>query len=202
MQRKEKDSEVENLTKILSSLQNLYYRKMEQLEELQEEISELKETLSYINKMISTKSFYSANEILAESIDLKQEQKEEEYFIPDISKDKVKDTKIKRKIFSKKDEKEGELLCILNLIDLNQLEIKFIDPLRFNIKETSEEFIKIFLKGALIEIKEKNLELKLKYEYFKNTDIIEKIHINNLKSIDDYDLITSKIRELLSLEKT
>jgi len=133
---------------------------------------------------------------------LKQEQKEEEYFIPDISKDKVKDTKIKRKIFSKKDEKEGELLCILNLIDLNQLEIKFIDPLRFNIKETSEEFIKIFLKGALIEIKEKNLELKLKYEYFKNTDIIEKIHINNLKSIDDYDLITSKIRELLSLEKT
>ena len=201
MQRKEKNNEVENLTRILSSIQNLYYKKKAQLEELQTEIAELKEILTYLNKHIATKSFHSAKEIYSKSTIEQSEPQGEEYFITDLPQDKVKGTKIKRKIFSKKGDKEGELLCVLNFIDLSNLEIKFIDPFRYNIRELSENYIKIFLKGALIKIKENNADLELKYEYYKNTEIIEKIDISNLKSIDDYDLITSKIRELLTEEK-
>ncbi|MBY9006569.1 MAG: hypothetical protein KGD63_07400 [Candidatus Lokiarchaeota archaeon] len=201
MQRKEKNSDVENLTNILSSIQNLYYKKREQLEELQTEITELKEILNYLTKFITTKSFHSAKEVYLELNNEQEIHQEERYFNTDITQDKVKGTKIKRKIFSKGSEKEGELLCVLNLIDMNELEIKLINPLRHNIREISEKFIKIFLKGALIKIKEKNNELVLKYEYFRNTDIIEKINIENLKSIKDYDLITLKIKELLIEEK-
>ena len=201
MQRKEKNSDIETITNILSSIQNLYYKKKEQLEELQIEISELKDILNYLTKYIATKSFHSAKEIYSE---IKNEQtipQEEKYFNENILQDKVKGTKIKRKIFSKGNDKEGELICVLNLIDMNRLEIKFIDPPKLNIREMSEKFIKIFLKGALIKIKEKNSEIVLRYEYFKNSDVIEKINIDNLNSISDYDLITLKIQELLIEEK-
>ena len=85
---------------------------------------------------------------------------------------------------------------------VNQIEIKFIDPDTRNIKETSEEFISIFLRGALIPIKEKYPEMKLDYFHFKDSNIIEKIQISNITSINDYDLITSKIRELLFVIKS
>ena len=38
------------------------------------------------------------------------------------------------------------------------------------------------------------------YEHFKNTELIEQIFINNLGSINEYDIITSKMRELFSKE--
>jgi len=201
MEAKEKEKEVQKLSKILSIIQNLYYKKKEQLDEIQLEISELKEVLNHLNSIVSNKSFYSADEVYNKALNIvgKEEIPVENYFQEEIPDEKAKGTKIKRKIFSKDDQ---DLLCVLNFIDFNQIEIKFIDPEIRNIKETSEGFISIFLRGALIPIKEKHPELKLNYISFKNSDIIEKIQINNITSINDYDLITDKIRELLFVIKS
>ena len=196
MVSKGKDKEIKKLSEILSIIQNLYYKKKEQLEELQLEISKLKEVLNALNLIVSNKSFYSADEIYQNVLNKFDKDKEsiEEYFKTEITEEKAKGTKIKRKIFSKDEE---DLLCVLNFIDFNRVEIKFIDPQLRAIKETSESFISIFLRGALLQIKNKNPDLNLSYKYFKNTDIIEIIKISNLKSINEYDLITSRIRNIL-----
>ncbi len=199
MQKKAKDSEIEKLTQILTSLQNLYYKKQGQLKELEDELAELKEILNNLNSLVSRKSFSSANEIYSQYTHAKaqEESAEEDYFIRNIPQEKLTGTKIKRKIFLQKNDGEEELICILNLYDMDKLEIKILDPPQYNIKETSEAFIKTFLKGALIQIKEQNPDLELSYKYYKNTDIIEMILITNLKSIDSYDLITEKLSEFL-----
>ena len=195
MEQSEDDSEIERLTDILSTIQNLYDKKKVQLEELEVEISELRKVLNYINSMVSSKSFHSADEILHKALNISDDVPIEDYFKEDIEKDTVKGTKIKRKIFS---ENNQELLCILNFIDFKDVEIKFINPEQRAIKETSEEFISTFLRGALVKIKEKNPALRRHINYFKDTKIIDNIKISNLISINEYDLITSKIRELLS----
>ncbi len=201
MDPKDTENEIEKLSHILSQIQNIYYKKKEQLEELQLEITELREVLNFLNSLISGKSFHSADEIYSKTV-IKKEDKpiEEEYFIEEISKEKVKGTNIKRKIFSKSKNKDEELLCILNFYDFNRVEIKFVDPEKRLIKETSEDFIRIFLKGALIKIKEVNPDLDLEYGYFKKTEFIENMTITKLRSIKEYDIITSKMRELLAKE--
>ena len=49
-----------------------------------------------------------------------------------------------------------------------------------------------------MRIKDDNPELDLSYDYFKNTKYIESIKLSNLKSMNEFDLITSKMRELLA----
>ena len=197
MNSSEKDSEIEKLTKILSTIQNLYYKKKEQIEELQLEISELKNVLNYISPMVSNRSFQSADNIYHKALDKIKNVSMDERLKEEIQEEKFKGTKIKRKIFS---EDKQELLCVLNFIDFKLVTIKFINPDQKSIRESSVDFIEIFLRGALIKIKEKNPDMKLSYKYFKDTKIIENIEISNLESINDYDLITTKIRELLSHE--
>ncbi len=51
-----------------------------------------------------------------------------------------------------------------------------------------------------IKIKEKKSSLQVKYIHYKKSDNIEIIEISNLNSINDYDLVTAKIRELLASE--
>ena len=200
MSSKESNSDIEKLTIILSSIQNLYYKKKEELEELQLEISELKEILNNLNSIISNKSFFSADEIYKKSITIKgEESKTNELFQETVPKEELKGSNIKRKIFSNDNK---ELLCVLNFYDLNNVEIKFINPEKKPIRETSEEFIGTLLKGALIKIKDDNPGLELKYSYVKDTDIIEKIEISNIRNVKDYDLITSQIRKLLSCENS
>ena len=199
MINKENISDIEKLTKILSSIQNLYYKKKEELEELQLEISELKEVLNNLNSIISNKSFFSADEIYKETIIKGEESEDNELFQETVPKEELQGTNIKRKIFSNDNQ---ELVCVLNFYDLNNVEIKFINPEKNPIRETSEEFIGTFLKGALIKIKDENLGMELKYSYVKNTDIIEKIEISNIRNVKDYDLITSQIRNLLSGENS
>ena len=197
----DKEKETEKLTQMLSMLQNLYYKKKDQLAELQTEISEIHSILNYLNSIITTKSFSTADEIypdLMKNSDIAVE----DYFKEDISEEKFKGTNIKRKIFSDKTQKEEDLLCILNLYDFKKVEIKFMNPEERAIKETSENFINLFLRGALIVIKENNPNLSVSYSFYKKTDKIEYIHISNLHSIKDYDLITEKIRELLACEKS
>ena len=193
------ETEIEKLSQVLTKIQNLYYKKKEQLEELQIEISELREVLNYLNSLISDKSFQSADKIYSQSLqEVDKKSAEEEYFVEEMPEEKVKGTNIKRKIFSKDKEKESKLLCILNFLDFNKVEIKFIDPMDRSIRETSEDFISIFLRGALLKIKDTNPDLDLSYDYFKNSKLIECIKISNLKTIQEFDLITSKIRELLA----
>ncbi len=201
MDLEDNGNEIERLSHILSKIQNLYYKKKEQLEELQVEINELRDIVNFLNTLITNKSFQSADEFYSKSLVKRDDASiEENYFVEDIPKEKVEGTNIKRKIFSKNKEIEENLLCVLNFFDLNRVEIKFLDPVQRSIKETSEDFLRLFIRGALIKIKEKNPEMSLKYDYYKETDLIELIHITNLTSIDDYDIITSKIRELLAEE--
>jgi hypothetical protein len=149
--------------------------------------------------MISKKSFQSADKIYSKTLqEGDKKQDETQYFVDDIPSERVKDTNIKRKIFSKNDEEDSKLLCILNFLDLNRVQIKLINPMERKIRETSEDFIRTFLKEALLKIKDENPDLALDYEYFKDTDIIEFINVTNLQSIKEYDLITSKMRELLT----
>jgi len=197
------ETEIEKLSQILTKIQNLYNKKNEQLEELQNEISDLREVLNLLNSMISTKSFQSADIIYSKSMqEVDKKQDDTQYFVNDISSERVKDTNIKRKIFSEADEKDSKLLGILNFLDLNKVHIKLIDPMDRKIRETSEAFIRTFLKEALLKIKDTNPDLALDYEYFKNSDVIECIIITNLKSIEEFDLITSKMRELLTRKNT
>jgi len=202
MDHKKEETDIQKLSSMLSKIQDLYHKKKEQLEELQLEISELRDIINYLNSLISNKSFYSADEIYTKTLKKRKELSEDDYFIEEIPREKVKDTNIKRKIFSKEGEKETNLLCILNFYDFNEVEIKFIEPETRYIKESSEDFVRIFLKGALIKIKESNPNLSVSYNYYKNTDMIESMNISNLNSIKEYDLITSKIRELLASEIT
>ena len=198
MESNNKENETEKLTRILSIIQNLYYKKKDQIEDLKLEISEIQAVLNDINSLVSNKSFSSADELYSKS--LTQEKKSlDEYFNEEISEETFKGTNIKRKIFSNQDQEEENLLCVLNLYDFKKVEIKFIDPEIRGIQETSGNFINIFLKGALIKIKENNPNLSISYR-FRNIDKIEYIIISNLSSIEDYDLITAKIRELLACE--
>lgn len=196
MHNDERELDIEKLTEILSKIQNLYYKKQEQLEDLRQQISEMKEIINNLNFLISKQSFHSADELYLEKVK-ELEKKPEKYFKDKPSKDIVKGTTLKRKIFAKDEEREGELLCILEFNDLSQLEVNFLNPDISAIRETSESFINIFLKGALIKIKEEKPDMGLEYEYYKDTDIIKTIKISNLRTINDLDLISDKIRELL-----
>ncbi|MFX0069967.1 MAG: hypothetical protein ACFFAO_02655 [Candidatus Hermodarchaeota archaeon] len=187
MDEKEKNLSLEKLTRILSTIQDLYYKKNEQIEELQSEINDLKQIIDYLNSIVSNKSFHSADELYRKEI-------MEDYLNEEVSSELTQGTELKRKIFSKDNK---ELLGVLKFIDNNKIEIKVLEPELRNIEESSEEFVNLFLRGALVPIKEKIPDLQLKYEYFKKTNFIEKITINNIKSIDDFDLISDKITQLL-----
>jgi hypothetical protein len=182
MESNNKENETEKLTRILSIVQNLYYKKKEQLDDLKLEISELQSVLTDINSLVSNQSFSSADELYSKLLSPEKESIDE-YFNEEISEEKFKGTNIKRKIFSNQNQEEENLLCVLNLYDFKKVEIKFINPEERGIQETSENFINIFLSYR-----------------FKKTDKIEYINISNLSSIEDYDLITVKIRELLACE--
>ena len=113
MKNSKEDSEIEKLTKILSTIQNLYFKKKEQIEELQIEISELKKVLNYINSMVSSRSFHSADEIYHKVLDKINTVPMNELFKEEIQKDKLKGSRIKRKIFS---EKNQDLFAVRHII--------------------------------------------------------------------------------------
>ena len=112
MNPSDKEQETEKLTQIHSQLQSIYYKKKEQLEELKFEISELTIAINNLSSLISSKTFTSADD----------------YFKEGLPEEKFKGTSIKRKIFSTNKSNEEDLQCILNLIDLSKVEVKFIEP--------------------------------------------------------------------------
>lgn len=206
MQPKKDPQDIETLSNIMSKMNSLYLKKKEELEELKNDIEYLREIMNQLNRIVSNKSFQSADQIYlhkseGQNLEIPEDidEIEERYFSEKIAKDIVKDTTIKRKIFSNDEKKE--LLCILNFKDFHTVEIKFLDPEARGFKETSEDFLDLFVRGALIEIKEKNSDMDLKYHFYKDSDIIESITIQNLNTISEYDLITSKISILLDKSK-
>lgn len=196
MQSDDKEITVENLTQALIKLQELYYQKKEQLETLHQEINELHSIINNLTGVISNQSFMSADLLYSQS-NAKKEKTSEDYFNETIVEDEFKGTQIKRKIFSKEDDEQEKLLCVLNFNDFKTLDIKFLEPKERGIRETSEEFINLFLKDAMLKIKDSNPNLSLKYDFLKNTNIIESIHISNIGKMKDYDLITRQIEEIL-----
>jgi hypothetical protein len=200
MHSDDKEITAEKLTQILIKLQDLYHQKKEQLEALHLEINELHSIITKLTALISNQSFTSADLLYSKS-NIINEKTSDDYFKENISEEEFKGTQIKRKIFSKEDDDQEHLLCILNFNDFKKLDIKFIEPEQREIKETSEEFINLFIKEALVKIKETNPDLSIKYDFLKNSNIIESIHITSLTKIDDYDLITEKVQELLSFNK-
>ena len=200
MHSDDKEVTAEKLTQVLIKLQDLYHQKKEQLEVLHQEINELHSIISNLTAVISNQSFTSADLLYSKSI-VKKEKTSDDYFKENISEEEFKGTQIKRKIFSKENDDQEHLLCILNFNDFKELDIKFIEPEQRGIKETSEEFIDLFIKEALVRIKDSNPDLSITYDFLKNSNIIESIHITNLTKINDYDLITEKVQELLSFNK-
>ncbi|MFX1463359.1 MAG: hypothetical protein ACFFBF_09995, partial [Promethearchaeota archaeon] len=103
MDLKDNENEIEKLSNTLSMIQNIYYKKKEQLEQLKLEIDELREVLNYLNSILSGKSFHSADEIYSKKLFEKAGiSSEDQYFVEELPKEKVEGTNIKRKIFSKK----------------------------------------------------------------------------------------------------
>ena len=200
MHSDDKEVTAEKLTQVLIKLQDLYHQKKEQLEALHQEINELHTIISNLTAVISNQSFTSADLLYSKSI-VTKEKTSDDYFKENISEEEFKGTQIKRKIFSKENDDQEHLLCILNFNDFKELDIKFIEPEQRGIKETSEEFIDLFIKEALVRIKDSNPDLSITYDFLKNSNIIESIHITNLTKINDYDLITEKVQELLSFNK-
>ena len=200
MEGNDKEIDLESLSKILTKVKDLFYKKEEQLEQLENEIAELRDIINSLNSVISNKSFTTADEVYQTTlksmnkVDVKTMAKQ--FFEDEIPVENVKDTTIKRKIFSEIDD---SLLCVLKFMDFNKVIIKIVNPEKVNLKEASEDFINIFLKGALLKIIENNSAIEKFYYNLKDTDVIEKIEITNLKSLDEYDLITDKITELLNL---
>jgi hypothetical protein len=62
----------------------------------------------------------------------------------------------------------------------------------------SKKFESIFQNSTIRYLEKDNEDLKLKYSFFNDTNLIESIELQNLKSVDDYNLITSNILELLT----
>ncbi|MFO8019973.1 MAG: hypothetical protein R6U96_15215 [Promethearchaeia archaeon] len=196
--KKENESEIVKLTNILSVLQDLYYKKKDQLEDLKDEIERIKEVIQDLKSVISPKSFVSADTMIKKEKEKpKQEENVDEYFKEGLQKEKAQGTNIKRKIFSSETKQDRKLLCILNFPNFSKVTVKILHPELTPIEESSEPFVKIFLKGALVKIKETNPELDIKYHYYKETDLIQRIEILNVKNVEEYDLITSQVQDLL-----
>ena len=193
MEHQKNNKEIEKLVQVASDLQNLYYKKVEQLEDLKLEISELSTLINHLKSLISNKSFQGADEIYSNMIKKSDNLSSDKLFTENVPKENVDGSTIKRKIFSK----DETLSCVLQFINMSQILIKFIDPKNISLQETSEEFIQIFLKGALVQIKENNPDLNVNYDHYKNSNLIRNITIDGINKIEEFDLITLKIQELL-----
>jgi len=193
MERQKNNSEIEKLVQVASDLQNLYYKKVEQLEDLKLEISELSHLLTNLKSIISTKSFHGADELYSHMLKESDNLSSDKFFTENVPKEKVDGSIIKRKIFSENE----TLLSVLQFINMSEIIIKFMNPNSLSLQETSEDFIHVFLKGALVQIKENNPNLNVSYNYYKNSNLIQLITIDGVNTIEEFDLITLKIQELL-----
>ncbi|MFX0060421.1 MAG: leucine-rich repeat domain-containing protein, partial [Candidatus Heimdallarchaeota archaeon] len=74
----------------------------------------------------------------------------------------------------------NELFATMTMTNPNTIQIKIINPYKFKIRETSEPYLQIFLKEALLKVKEENPNLNVQYTFVKNTPFIENITISHI----------------------
>lgn len=103
-------------------------------------------------------------------------------------------SKIERKFYSSDD----QLLCIVNFLDFNRVNITFVNPDKFEVEKSSEVFMNIFDEKTISELKDNNPKIKVHYHHYEDSDIIESIDVLNVDHISDYNYICEKIMELLS----
>jgi hypothetical protein len=103
-------------------------------------------------------------------------------------------SKIERKFYSRND----KLLCIVNFLDFNRVNITFVNPDKFEIEKSSEVFRSNFDERTISELKNNNPKIKVNYHHYEDSDIIESIDILNVDHISDYNFICERIMELLS----
>ncbi|TFF97255.1 MAG: hypothetical protein EU547_04845 [Promethearchaeota archaeon] len=99
---------------------------------------------------------------------------------------------IDRKFYSEND----ELLCTLKYLEFSKAEIHF--NVNLKITKQLEPFKMIFINQTITPLTQKAEQLEVKYEFHEDSDIIEKIEIINLDSIENYNILTSSILKLLN----
>jgi len=92
----------------------------------------------------------------------------------------------------------NELFAIMTLTDIDTIQIKITNPFKYKIQETSDDYLQIFLKEALIKIKELNPHLSVNYTFVRNTPFIENITISHIHKSTHLDLISEKFGELIA----
>jgi len=92
----------------------------------------------------------------------------------------------------------NELFATMTFPNIDTIQIKIMNPFKYKIQETSEDYLQIFLKEALIKIKEQNPHLSVDYTFVRNTSFIENITISNLHKSTHLDLISEKFGELVA----
>lgn len=103
-------------------------------------------------------------------------------------------TKIERRFYSDDD----ELLCIVNYLDFNRVVISFTNPDKLEITEESERYMEKFIDDTAGKFKKEYPAIKVTYDYYNESEIIESIEFLNVDSIQIYNHITEKVMELLS----
>ncbi len=138
--------------------------------------------IEYI-KIISLQTIEEYNYITHKIVDLLSKVRES-----------VITSKIERKFYSKND----ELLCVVNYLDFNRVNITFVNPDQFKLEKSSKIFKNIFSEKIISDLKQKNPEIKINYNLYENSEIIESIDILNIGNISNYNYICEKLMELLS----
>lgn len=105
-------------------------------------------------------------------------------------------SKIERRFYSNDD----RLLCIVNYLDFNRIVINFVNPDKFRITDKSDRLMDDFKSDTLGTLKEEHPSIKVTYDFYNESDIIESIEILNVNSIEIYNFVTSMVMQLLSAQ--
>jgi len=92
----------------------------------------------------------------------------------------------------------NELFATMTFPNIDTIQIKVMNPFKYKIQETSDDYLQIFLKEALIKIKEQNPQLSVNYTFIRNTPFIESITISHIHRSTHLDLISEKFGELVA----
>ncbi|MBD3353011.1 MAG: hypothetical protein GF364_16140 [Candidatus Lokiarchaeota archaeon] len=101
---------------------------------------------------------------------------------------------IKRKFYST----DNELLCVLSYVDFSTVLIEFPNPELVEISKDLATFKTIFLESVILYLKKQNKEFEITYSLYNKTNFLESIALQNLTSIEDYNLVTEALLDLLN----
>lgn len=103
-------------------------------------------------------------------------------------------SKIERRFYSNDD----NLVCIVNYLDFNRVVISFTNPDKLHVTKESERYMEKFIEDTAGKFKEEYSSIRVTYDYYDESKIIESIEFLNVDSIQIYNYITEKVMELLS----